>query len=73
MVVKENPDKDFVKEIRKKIKGNNGYCPCSLVKNKETKCMCKEFRDQIARNEEGFCHCSLYYATLSPDLSNGGV
>ena len=67
MIIKENPDKDFVKEIRKKIKENNGYCPCSLVKNKETKCMCKEFRDQISRGEEGFCHCSLYNAVSAAD------
>ena len=28
----------------------------------ENKCMCKEFRDQIADpNFEGYCHCRLYY------------
>ena len=30
--------------------------------NFENKCMCKEFREQIADpNFEGFCHCMLYY------------
>ena len=38
------------------IKDNNGYCPCRLLKNEDTKCMCKEFREQ----EEGECHCGLY-------------
>ena len=28
----------------------------------ENKCMCKEFRDQIADPDfEGYCHCMLYY------------
>ena len=57
-----NPDKDFVKEIRNKIKDNSGYCPCSLIKNEDTKCMCKEFREQIANNEIGECYCGLYVA-----------
>ncbi len=51
-----NPDKDFVREIKQQIKKNNGYCPCSIVKNSDTKCMCKEFREM----ESGMCHCGLY-------------
>lgn len=57
MRVRENPDKKIVKEIRKQLKQNNGYCPCQLVQTPETKCMCKEFREQ----ESGYCHCGLYY------------
>lgn len=55
-----NPNKDFVKEFRNKIKENDGYCPCSIVKNEDTKCMCKEFRSQIKNNAIGECHCGLY-------------
>lgn len=55
-----NPDKDFVKEFRKKIRENGGFCPCSLVKNEDTKCMCKEFRKQIADEVVGECHCGLH-------------
>lgn len=51
-----NPDKEFVIEMRKKIKDNGGYCPCALEKTQDTKCMCKEFREQ----EDGMCHCGLY-------------
>ena len=47
---------NLVNEIRQKLKANDGYCPCKLVKNSDTKCMCKEFRDM----EEGECHCGLY-------------
>lgn len=56
MRIQVNPDKEFVHEMKKRIKENNGYCPCSLVKNEDTKCMCKEFRDM----ESGTCHCGLY-------------
>lgn len=51
-----NPDREFVIEMRKKIKDNGGYCPCALEKTQDTKCMCKEFREQ----EDGMCHCGLY-------------
>lgn len=56
MKVRKNPDKEFVEEMRKAIKNNNGYCPCRKEKTEETKCMCKEFLEQGL----GFCHCGLY-------------
>lgn len=62
MKIELNPDVDLVKEIKKKLKENSGYCPCRLDKTKDTKCMCKEFRDQISRNEQGYCYCGLYNA-----------
>lgn len=58
-----NPDKEFVKEIREKLKNNQGYCPCRITKNDDTKCMCKEFREQVDRGETGECHCGLYFVT----------
>lgn len=27
-----NPDKEYVRDIKKQLKANSGYCPCSLVK-----------------------------------------
>lgn len=57
-----NPDKGFVKEFREKLKENDGFCPCSLIKNDDTKCMCKEFREQIANGVAGECHCGLHIA-----------
>ena len=62
MTIKQNPDKEYAQKVRAKLKDNGGYCPCRLDKNEDTKCMCKEFREQIADpNFEGFCHCMLYY------------
>lgn len=55
-MIRLNSDESLVSEIRKKLKDNGNYCPCRLVKNEDTKCMCKEFREQ----ETGECHCGLY-------------
>ena len=52
-----NPDRDHILLIKKKLKENDGYCPCSLFRDKDTKCMCREFREQ---KEPGPCHCHLY-------------
>lgn len=36
---------------------NDGYCPGAVLKNEDTKCMCKEFREQEG---PGLCHCGRY-------------
>ena len=60
MKVVLNSDRSVVESIRKQLKENDGYCPCRLSKNEDTKCMCKELRDKMERNESGTCHCGLY-------------
>lgn len=61
-MVKLNPDENIVKMIREGLKQKGGYCPCKREINEDNKCMCKEFREQIADPDfEGFCHCMLYY------------
>lgn len=60
MTVKTNPDKELVRHIREQLKAEDGYCPCRLKHTPDTKCMCREFREQIDRGEEGACHCGLY-------------
>ena len=65
MKITLNPDKQIVKTIQEGLKQKNGYCPCRLEITEDTKCMCKEFREQISDpNFEGFCHCLLYYKSL---------
>lgn len=62
MKISLNPDEKIVKAIQDGLKMKGGYCPCRVAKTEDTKCMCKEFRDQIADVDfEGFCHCRLYY------------
>ena len=52
-----NPDKNIVKEVTEALKECEGYCPCKLIKNPNTKCMCKQFREQTT---PGPCDCGLY-------------
>ena len=62
MAVKLNEDKVVVERIKKGLKEKDGFCPCKLGKLPENKCMCEEFKAQIADPEfEGYCHCMLYY------------
>lgn len=62
MKIVENEDKEVVRIIREGLKNTGGYCPCRREKNEDTKCMCKEFREQIKDpNYEGYCHCMLFY------------
>lgn len=62
MKIRLNEDKETVQVIKEGLKKKNGYCPCRMEKTEDTKCMCKEFRDQIADPDyEGYCHCLLYY------------
>ena len=63
MTVYENPDREYAEEVRQLIRDNNGYCPCKLEKNKDTKCKCKDFIDQVKQGIVGSCHCGLYVAT----------
>ena len=62
MKIKLNPDTEIVNIVKEGLKKTGGYCPCRLEKTDDTKCMCKEFKEQISNpNFEGFCHCMLYY------------
>ena len=56
MKIKVSDDIEHVELIRQKLKENNGFCPCKLEKNNDTRCICKEFSEQ----ESGKCHCGLY-------------
>ena len=47
-MVRLNDDKEMVKSIKEGLKRTGGYCPCRIQRTEENKCMCKEFREQIA-------------------------
>ncbi len=62
MKITLNPNEEIVKSIKEGLAQKDGYCPCRVEKTAENKCMCKEFREQIANPDfEGYCHCMLYY------------
>lgn len=61
-MIRYNSDEKLVAMLKEGLKKKNGYCPCKLEATPDTKCMCKEFREQIADPDfEGYCHCMLYY------------
>ena len=59
MKVKVTDNAELANQIRAELKANLGYCPCKIIKNEDTKCMCKEFLEQPT----GECHCGLYIKT----------
>ena len=65
MKVSYNPDEEIVATVKEGLERTGGYCPCRVERTEDTKCMCKEFRDQLKDPIfEGFCHCLLYYKSL---------
>lgn len=52
--MKVNDDEEHVQKILKALEQKDGYCPCVLLKNEDTKCPCKKMR------EENKCCCKLY-------------
>lgn len=69
VLIKQTEDKELLAEILKQLEENDHYCPCSLTKTKDDKCMCKTFRDIISNNIPGTyeCHCGRYTATITKD------
>ncbi len=62
MAVRLNENKEIVDTIKEGLRKKGGYCPCRMEIKEEYKCICKEFREQIADPDfEGYCHCMLYY------------
>ena len=62
MKVTLNPDENIVKIVKEGLEKTGGYCPCRRERTEENKCICQEFRAQMADPDfEGFCHCMLYY------------
>ena len=52
-------NRELANQIIKRLRTNDGYCPCKIVRNEDTKCMCKDFIEQGI----GECHCGLYIKT----------
>ena len=64
MAIRLNSDPEVVASIREGLKRTGGYCPCRVDRTEDTKCICREFREQMADHDfEGYCHCLLYYKT----------
>lgn len=60
--IRLNTDEEIVNTVKQGLKMRGGYCPCRLEKKEEYRCICEEFKQQIADPDfEGYCHCKLYY------------
>ncbi len=60
--IRLNENAEVVETIREGLAKSGGYCPCRSEKTEENKCICQEFRQQLADPDfEGYCHCMLYY------------
>ena len=49
--------KEVTPSVKVLVDNNGGYCPCAVFKTPDTRCICKEFREQ---NHPGLCHCGRY-------------
>ena len=62
MAIRLNEDQEMVKMVKEGLKRTGGYCPCRLERSEDNKCICREFREQMADPDfQGYCHCMLYY------------
>ena len=52
-----HPDDEVYERVTKAVQENDGYCPCLLEKNEDTKCLCTSFKYQ---SKVGKCHCGRY-------------
>lgn len=51
--------------VAEAVKANDGYCPCLIERNADTKCMCKDFRDM----ESGTCHCGRFVKLTDKEVT----
>lgn len=57
MKIIKNPNTSVYEEMTEAVKANDGYCPCMFEKTEDTRCPCREFREQ---QTEGECHCGRF-------------
>lgn len=50
MKIRLNENKEIADMVKEGLKARGGYCPCRREMTEDTKCMCKEFREQIGRS-----------------------
>ena len=62
MAIRLNSDPEVVAAVREGLERTGGYCPCRVDRTDDTKCICREFREQMVDPDfEGYCHCMLYF------------
>lgn len=61
-MILKTENKELWETVQKGLQANKEkygkrYCPCSFIRNNNTVCMCKEFRDAPSGTT---CHCGIY-------------
>ena len=51
-------DVELKERVLNELKQNNGYCPCQIVHDSSTKCICDDFKQNVEIGES--CICGLY-------------
>lgn len=59
-MIQPNPNTEVYNKVTLAVKNNDGYCPCLLEKNEDTKCVCTEFLTKVRNGEKGFCRCGRF-------------
>ena len=62
-----NDDLELVAEVNRQLQETRGYCPCALVWDNSTKCICTAFRNSLANSEETECACGKYKIIKTED------
>lgn len=55
-----NDDIELVAEVNRQLQETRGYCPCALIHDSTTKCICATFREALIKGEEIECNCGKY-------------
>ena len=53
-------DLELVAEVNRQLQETRGYCPCALEHTENVKCICKAFKESLAKEEETECNCGKY-------------
>lgn len=62
-LIVKNPDDKFRAELIQRIKLNSGYCPSKFERTPDTKCHCKDFK------ENDNCICGLFIKVPCIDVT----
>jgi hypothetical protein len=55
-----NDDLALIAEVNRQLQETRGYCPCSLIWDDSTKCVCSAFKESLTKGEETECNCGKY-------------
>lgn len=53
-------DIELVAEVNRQLQETRGFCPCALEWTDDVRCICKAFKESLAKEEETECNCGKY-------------